>query len=343
MHETCSANLHLNESRRAAAAARAAPERHRLAVKRARAHETPLPAAVAAAAVSRAAPLAKSEDLPRAPPPRDETVTRHPPRTQSCAMESDAFVSVCDGSSGQPQVFIVDLKNGNQVMKRPMSAEAAIMNPVSKILALRAGQQLQIFNLELRAKMKSHQMPEAVVFWRWVSPSTIALVTPTAVFHWSTEGSSAPTKVFDRHAQLGEGTQVINYQVSPDEKWCLLMGISQGGAGVIKGAMQLYSRDKSVSQTLQGHAGCFHTMSVPGRSDKAQVLCFQEKKEGQPAKLFVMEVGRDASAGAAFRLAPVPIPVPGDAQNDFPVSMSAAGVLYPFYAVGARRLASMAS
>ena len=60
--------------------------------------------------------------------------------TQSCAMESDAFVSVCDGSSGQPQVFIVDLKNGNQVMKRPMSAEAAIMNPVSKILALRAGQ-----------------------------------------------------------------------------------------------------------------------------------------------------------------------------------------------------------
>ena len=236
-------------------------------------------------------------------------------------MESDAFVSVCDGSSGQPQVFIVDLKNGNQVMKRPMSAEAAIMNPVSKILALRAGQQLQIFNLELRAKMKSHQMPEAVVFWRWVSPSTIALVTPTAVFHWSTEGSSAPTKVFDRHAQLGEGTQVINYQVSPDEKWCLLMGISQGGAGVIKGAMQLYSRDKSVSQTLQGHAGCFHTMSVPGRSDKAQVLCFQEKKEGQPAKLFVMEVGRDASAGAAFRLAPVPIPVPGDAQNDFPVSM----------------------
>ena len=47
-------------------------------------------------------------------------------------MESDAFVSVCDGSSGQPQVFIVDLKNGNQVMKRPMSAEAAIMNPARR-------------------------------------------------------------------------------------------------------------------------------------------------------------------------------------------------------------------
>ena len=43
-------------------------------------------------------------------------------------MESDAFVSVCDGT----QVFIVDLKHGNQVMKRPMSAEAAIMNPARR-------------------------------------------------------------------------------------------------------------------------------------------------------------------------------------------------------------------
>ena len=61
---------------------------------------------------------------------------------------------------------------------------------------------------------------------------------------------------------------------------------------------------------------------------------------GSAGEAFVMEVGRDASAGAAFRLAPVPIPVPGDAQNDFPVSMSAAGVLYPLLR---HRRASMAS
>ncbi|KAH8049268.1 hypothetical protein JL720_15657 [Aureococcus anophagefferens] len=133
-----------------------------------------------------------------------------------------------------------------------------------------AGTQLQIFNLELRAKMKSHNMTETVVFWRWASPNNIALVTPTAVFHWSIEGTSEPVKVLDRHASLGEGTQVINYQVSPDEKWCLLMGISQAAGGVIQGNMQLYSVEKKVSQTLQGHAGCFHSMAVPGRSDPAQ-------------------------------------------------------------------------
>ena len=54
-------------------------------------------------------------------------------------MESEKFISVCDNSSGSPQVFIVDLASGNPptVTKRPMSAEAAIMNPVSKVLALR--------------------------------------------------------------------------------------------------------------------------------------------------------------------------------------------------------------
>jgi clathrin heavy chain len=51
-----------------------------------------------------------------------------------------------------------------------------------------AQNQLQIFNMELRAKMKSHMMTEVVAFWRWVTPNTIALVTPGSVYHWSIEG-----------------------------------------------------------------------------------------------------------------------------------------------------------
>jgi len=239
-------------------------------------------------------------------------------------MESDKFITVCDSTGSAPQVFVIDLAAGNTVTKRPISAEAAIMNPVTKVLALRAGTQLQIFNLELRAKMKSHNMTAGCVFWRWTSPNNIALVTPQSVFHWSIEGQTEPVKVFDRHPSLAEGTQIINYQVSPDEKWCLLMGIAQGAGGVIQGTMQLFSIEKGVSQTLNGHTGCFHTIAVPGRAEPAQVLCFEEKKPDTPAKLFVMEVGRDKDApGGVFRLAPVPIPVPADAPNDFPVAMVA--------------------
>ncbi|TYG53498.1 hypothetical protein ES288_D09G114300v1 [Gossypium darwinii] len=46
---------------------------------------------------------------------------------------------------------------------------------------------LQIFNIEMKAKKKSHQMPEQVVFWKWISPKMLGLVTQTSVYHWSIE------------------------------------------------------------------------------------------------------------------------------------------------------------
>ena len=62
--------------------------------------------------------------------------------------------------------------------------------------------------------MKNSTMSEAVVFWRWTSNNNIALVTASAVYHWSIEGESPPQKVFDRHQSLVDGVQIINYQVS---------------------------------------------------------------------------------------------------------------------------------
>eukprot|EP01031_Cornospumella_fuschlensis_P034493 gene34493-41762_t len=255
----------------------------------------------------------------------------------SCTIESDKFITVCETSLGQ--VAIVDLAAGNTVTRQKMSAEAAIMNPVSKVIALRAGQTLQIFNLELRAKMKSHNLPAPIVFWRWISPNSIALVTATSVFHWSIEGDSAPVKIFDRNPAITEGVQIISYQVSGDGKWCLLCGISAGGApGVINGNMQLYSIEKTVSQMLQGHAGTFTVIKVPGRDEPAQILAFEDKKPDQPAKLLVMEVGREKTApGGVFRVAPQNIPLAPDAPNDFPVTMNASkahGMIYMISKMG---------
>lgn len=150
------------------------------------------------------------------------------------------------------------------------------------------------------------------------------MATAQSVFHWSIEGDAAPVKIFDRNAGLTDGTQIINYQVSRDGKWCLLCGISAGASpGVINGTMQLYSVEKAVSQMLQGHAGAFTVLKIPGRDEPAQVLCFEDKKPDQPAKLFIMEVGRDKSApGGVFKVTPQNIPVAPDAPNDFPVTMN---------------------
>jgi len=234
-------------------------------------------------------------------------------------MESGSWI-VCVEAA---QVALVDLKNGAQVSKKPINAEAAIMNPQSNIVALRSGVTAQVFNLDTKQKLKSHTMPETVVYWKWADASTLAMVTATSVYHWSLVGESAPVKVFDRHQSLGSQTQIINYQVSPDNKWCLLGGISAGAGGVVLGNMQLFSVEKKVSQPLTGHAGAFATIKILGRDDPAQVLVFHEKKpEPQEGpKLFVMEVGRDPAKGAGFRLAPTPIPLAPDAAADFPVSL----------------------
>lgn len=134
-------------------------------------------------------------------------------------MQSDKWI-VCVEPT---QVTLVDLQNQAQVTRRPIQAEAAIMNPVSNILALRSGTTLQVFDLDAKAKLKNHTMPEPVVFWKWTGPTNLALVTASSVYHWSIEGDGAPAKVFDRHPSLGPNTQVINYRFSPDEK------LSSGG------------------------------------------------------------------------------------------------------------------
>ena len=67
---------------------------------------------------------------------------------------------------------------------------------------------LQIFNIEMKSKMKAHTMVDDVIFWKWISENMIALVTETTVYLWSMEGDSQPVKIFDRHSSLA-GCQVL--------------------------------------------------------------------------------------------------------------------------------------
>lgn len=66
---------------------------------------------------------------------------------------------------------------------------------------------------------------EDVIFWKWVNPTTLGLVTENAVFHWSINNEGGPVKAFDRHASLA-GCQIINYRVNTDMNWMMLIGIS---------------------------------------------------------------------------------------------------------------------
>lgn len=69
-------------------------------------------------------------------------------------MESDKFICVREKIGESNHVVIIDMANPQQPIRRPISADSAIMNPASKVIALKANRTLQIFNIEMKSKMK---------------------------------------------------------------------------------------------------------------------------------------------------------------------------------------------
>lgn len=177
---------------------------------------------------------------------------------------------------------------------------------------------LQIFNIEMKSKMKAHTMTEDVVFWKWISLNTLALVTETAVYHWSMEGDSTPNKMFERHSSLN-GCQIINYRTDPKQTWLLLIGISAQHNRVV-GAMQLYSVERKCSQPIEGHAASFAQFKMEGNAEASNLFCFAVRTV-QGAKLHIIEVGQPPAGNHAFPKKAVDVFFPPEAGNDFPVAM----------------------
>lgn len=240
----------------------------------------------------------------------------------SCTLESDHFICVRQQSEGSasPEVIIVNLKNGNSVMRRPIKADSAIMHWNKEIIALKAGgKTLQIFDLAQKSKIKSTTMTEDVVFWKWFSNTSLGLVTDTSVYHWNIFDTSqvSPQKVFDRNQNLS-GCQIINYRVSDDEKWMVIVGISQQQGRVV-GSMQLYSKDRGISQAIEGHAAAFGTLRMEDAPNDTKLFTFANRS-ATGAKLHVVEVDHQGPA-PPFQKKAVDIYFPAEATNDFPVAM----------------------
>ncbi|KAJ1548234.1 hypothetical protein HK096_008280 [Nowakowskiella sp. JEL0078] len=233
------------------------------------------------------------------------------------SLESDKFICVREKVQEQNQVVILDMADPSNLMRRPITADSALMNPAAKVIALKAGRQLQIFNLEMKTKVKSHEMSEEVVFWKWITNNSLGVVTATSAFHWSMEGTATPVKIFERHANL-TNTQIINYRISPDEKWCLLVGIS-AQEGRVVGNMQLFSREKGQSQALEGHAGAFAELKVDGATTPTKLFAFSARSTTS-SKLHIVEI--DHKEGTpVFQKRAVDVFYPPDAAPDFPVAM----------------------
>ncbi|KAF2810277.1 clathrin heavy chain [Mytilinidion resinicola] len=240
----------------------------------------------------------------------------------SCTLESDSYICVRQQAenTASPEVIIIDLKNGNNIIRRPIKADSAIMHWNRQIIALKAQQRtLQIFNLEAKAKLKSTTMNEDVVFWKWFSETSLGLVTDNSVYHWDIfdPAQAAPQKMFDRTPNL-MGNQIINYRVSDDGNWSVVVGIAQNQGRVV-GNMQLYSRERGIPQAIEGHAAAFGSIRLEGAPADTKLFTFAVRS-ATGAKLHIVEVDH-APSNPPFPKKAVDVYFPTEATNDFPVAM----------------------
>jgi clathrin heavy chain len=126
-------------------------------------------------------------------------------------------------------------------------------------------------------------MTEDVLFWKWLDLKTIGIVTEQFVYRWSIEGESAPLKIFERHPSLA-GCQIINLRASSDEKWYVLVGISAKDQRVA-GSMQLYSKERGVSQPIEGHAAAFAELLLEDAPAPTKLFTFAVRTGNGSAKV----------------------------------------------------------
>ncbi|PVV00105.1 hypothetical protein BB559_000117 [Furculomyces boomerangus] len=186
-----------------------------------------------------------------------------------------------------------------------------------KFISLKAGEKLQVFNLELSAKVKSCVMSENVVFWHWVNNFDILIVSTTAVYLWSIEGISDPKRQFLLHDRL-KGNQIIQVTCNKKMNWMLVVGITEK-QGFVVGTTQLFNKDKGVSQIIEAHAANFFEFKLENAQNPTQALILASRDQNK-AQLSIVEIDH-AEGNPVLEKRKVDIPFPPEAVKDFPVAV----------------------
>lgn len=243
---------------------------------------------------------------------------------KTLTVESDKFVCVRDVQpDGQCSLVIVDLEKRTSERNNIKDAESAIMNPNARILALRSGPNLQVFNIDARERLKACVFSEPVVFWRWVDDRTVGVVTNTAVYHWVLDGvvDGPPTLVFERAQDMDAQVQILNYRVDSEKKWFMLSGVARNAEGAMVGKTQLFSAENGGSRVLEGHAGCFSSLRLSTSDPRScNIMCLAWNSPTTGGRLLIMELPTGAKTDLTYQKKMLEISFP--VQGDFPVTLN---------------------
>lgn len=254
---------------------------------------------------------------------------------RSTTFESEHYVTVRESQDGNNSVAIVDLANGNQVTRKNMGGDSAIMHPSQNVISVRAnGTIVQIFNLETKSKLKSFTLDEPCIFWKWLNDDTLGFITARSiltcnVFDGNVGGK--PVMLTARHQNLNN-TQIINVVANKKLDWFAVVGILQEN-GNIAGKIQLFSKQRNISQAIDGHVAIFSNILLEGNgSSPVQVFVTGNRNATTgTGELRIIEIDHDQNLPSQYQKKTVDIFFPPDATNDFPISVQVSekyGVVY---------------
>ena len=73
--------------------------------------------------------------------------------------------------------------------------------------------------------LKQCEVPDEIVYWRWISLEKLGVVGKKSVFHVDITKPDEPAiKIFERDSKL-DACQIMSYDVDAEGKWCNLIGL----------------------------------------------------------------------------------------------------------------------
>jgi clathrin heavy chain len=241
------------------------------------------------------------------------------------SFESDKFICAKEVDQQGTSVIVCDVLKNMAFSKRKMSkADGVMMHPTQNIMAVRAnnGQNnimIQVYNLDLKQKLKDINVNYEITFWKWLDEKTIGLVSPSSVFILDiSEMNSPPRKVFDRQGGIaGNNVFVMNLTCDSNKQWYALSAITSsnvGGQPQVIGFIQLYNAQQNASQNIEGFAPSMRNVKCIDENP-CSIFCFIDKKQNNPNyKLLITDLSpaKRVKVAADVQMA---------AGNDFPVLM----------------------
>lgn len=146
----------------------------------------------------------------------------------------------------------------------------------NKIVAIKAGFKIQLYNIQELEKIKAIEVSELILYWKFENNGTrIILVSKKNVYYWDWESSDLPVKYFKLFDDL-LNYRIMTCKVDSSGKYHLICGLNRI-QGKVKGLIQLYSEKTQESQCINAYSADFFDWKEPNSDKIHTLLCFVNK------------------------------------------------------------------